>query len=58
MTAHLNPAVAAASHGYRRLLARRVGLLAGIGVALVAAVLLDLSTGSSGMTLWALADGL
>ncbi|MQT41033.1 MULTISPECIES: iron ABC transporter permease [unclassified Pseudomonas] len=58
MTAHLNPAVAAASHGYRRLLARRVGLLAGIGVALVAAVLLDLSTGSSGMTLGALADGL
>ena len=58
MTAHLNLAVAAASHGYRRLLARRVGLLVGIGIALVAAVLLDLSTGSSGMTLGALVDGL
>jgi len=58
MTAHLNPAVMAASHGYRRLLARRVSLLVGIGIALVAAVLLDLSTGASGMSLGALIDGL
>ncbi|MEB0206586.1 iron ABC transporter permease [Pseudomonas sp. CCC3.1] len=58
MTASLNPAVVAASHGYRRLLARRVALLIGIGLALIGAVLLDLSTGASGMSLGALIDGL
>ncbi|MFP3515628.1 iron ABC transporter permease [Pseudomonas sp. SIMBA_077] len=58
MTAHLNPAVVAASHGYRRLLARRVSLLVAISIALLAAVLLDVSTGASGMSLGALIDGL
>lgn len=58
MTASLNPTVVAASLGYRRLLARRVVLLIGIGIALMGAVLLDLSTGASGMSLGALIDGL
>ena len=58
MTAIANPAVLAASHGYRRLLARRVCLLLVIGCALLGSVLLDLSTGSSGMGLGQLLQGL
>ena len=58
MTAIANPAVLAASHGYRRLLARRVCLLLVIGCALLSSVLLDLSTGSSGMGLGQLLQGL
>ena len=53
-----NPAVIAASQGYRRLLARRCCLLLVMGCALVGAVLLDLSTGSSGMGLGDLIQGL
>ena len=58
MSAIANPAVLAASHGYRRLLARRVCLLLVIGCALLGSVLLDLSTGSSGMGLGQLLQGL
>lgn len=58
MSAIDNPAVLAASHGYRRLLARRVCLLLVIGCALLGSVLLDLSTGSSGMGLGQLLQGL
>ena len=58
MTAIANPAVLAASHGYRRLLARRVCLLLVIGCTLLGSVLLDLSTGSSGMGLGQLLQGL
>ena len=57
MSAIANPAVLAASHGYRRLLARRVCLLLVIGCALLGSVLLDLSTGSSGMGLGQLLQG-
>ncbi|MFJ4138746.1 FecCD family ABC transporter permease [Pseudomonas fragi] len=58
MSAIANPAVLAASHGYRRLLARRVCLLLVIGCALLGSVLLDLSTGSSGMGVGQLLQGL
>ncbi|NNA83680.1 iron ABC transporter permease [Pseudomonas fragi] len=58
MSAIANPAVLAASHGYRRLLARRVCLLLVIGCALLGSVLLDLSSGSSGMGLGQLLQGL
>jgi len=58
MRAIANPALLAASHGYRRLLARRVCLLLVIGCALLGSVLLDLSTGSSGMGLGQLLQGL
>lgn len=58
MSAIANPAVLAASHGYRRLLARRVCLLLVISCALLGSVLLDLSTGSSGMGLGQLLQGL
>ena len=58
MSAIANPAVLAASHGYRRLLARRVCLLLVIGCALLGSVLLDLSTGSSGMGLGQLLQSL
>ena len=58
MTSIANPAVIAASQGYRRLLARRCCLLLVMGCALVGAVLLDLSTGSSGMGLGDLIQGL
>ena len=58
MSAIANPAVLAASHGYRRLLARRVCLLLVIGCALLGSVLLDLSTSSSGMGLGQLLQGL
>ncbi|MEJ3574078.1 iron ABC transporter permease [Pseudomonas fragi] len=58
MSAIANPAVLAASHGYRRLLARRVCLLLVIGCALLGSVLLDLSTGSPGMGVGQLLQGL
>jgi len=47
----------AASQGYRRLLTRRFTLLALMAVALVAAILIDLATGPSGMGLIALLKG-
>ncbi|MGY2288992.1 FecCD family ABC transporter permease [Pseudomonas sp. SDO528_S397] len=50
--------LATASHGYRRLLARRCWLLALMGAALVGAILVDLASGPSGMGLGALLDGL
>ncbi|NWD24451.1 FecCD family ABC transporter permease [Pseudomonas yamanorum] len=50
--------LAAASQGYRRLLARRCWLLAVLGGALVCAILVDLASGPSGMGLGALLDGL
>lgn len=61
--AHPLPEVApagleAASQGYRRLLARRFWLLAILVVLLLFAVLIDLTTGPSGMGLGTLIDGM
>ncbi|MFL1492272.1 FecCD family ABC transporter permease [Pseudomonas antarctica] len=50
--------LASATHGYRRLLARRAWLLALLGTALVCAMLVDLASGPSGMGLLALLDGI
>ena len=50
--------LASATHGYRRLLARRTWLLALLGIALVCAILVDLASGPSGMGLLALLDGI
>ena len=50
--------LASATHGYRRLLARRTWLLGLLGTALVCAILVDLASGPSGMGLLALLDGI
>ncbi|KAB0566317.1 iron ABC transporter permease [Pseudomonas palleroniana] len=50
--------LASATHGYRRLLARRAWLLALLGTALACAILVDLASGPSGMGLLALLDGI
>ena len=50
--------LASATHGYRRLLARRAWLLGLLGTALVCAILVDLASGPSGMGLLALLDGI
>lgn len=54
---HAPAGLEAASQGYRRLLARRFWLLAGLALVLVFAVLIDLTTGPSGMSLGTLLDG-
>ncbi|MEX3773822.1 FecCD family ABC transporter permease [Pseudomonas sp. MYb118] len=58
MTATLDPALIGVSQGYRRLLLRRSAWLGAMGLALIVALLLDLSTGSSGMGLGDLLHGL
>lgn len=58
MTATLDPALVGVSQGYRRLLLRRCAWLGAMGLALIVALLLDLSTGSSGMGLGDLLHGL